>query len=230
MADYYSNSKEVEKKRETLVDKLARCESVGLMYLKGYTWRDIAEDQGITPAYAKQLADEYVNLIRESANNDPDFMDRIQENTLRFLKEFEEISKEAWETVRISTDAGMVTARINALKLSKEVAETKARLLQLLGGKVDSGYIARMQRAENVNQLLSSVIREIVADCDHCRAEAHIRLQEAFAMMGNDERAIEAQIIEEEEDEHEDSDCPGGMLGVDEFEAEILIREDGTDL
>lgn len=199
--DYYNKSRELAKQApESLFDKLARCEAVGIMALKGYTWTDIAEDQDISPATAKKYADEYYNIIRQSAMNDPDFMDRIQENTLRFLKEFEEIGKETWETVRISTDAGMVTARINALKLAKEVAETKARLLQLLGGKVDSGYIARMQRAENVNSVLSGVIRDIVSDCEHCRAEAQIRLQEAFAMMGNEGEAVEAEIIEDEDD------------------------------
>lgn len=212
--DYYSRNLP-ETKRESILERAARCEEVGLMRLKGYTWQDIAEAKDISPRLAKQLADEYTQLIAESAQNDPDFMDRIQENTLRFLKEFEEISKEAWETVNIATDAGMVTARINALKLSKEVAETKARLLQLLGAKVDSGYMARMQRAENVNQILSNVIREIVADCDHCRAEAQIALREAFAVMGEQERALDARDIEE-----------SAIEVVDDFDDD----EDGTAL
>lgn len=215
--DYYSKQRDnlPEPKRESILDRLGRCEEVGLMRLKGYTWQDIAEAKNISPKTAKILSDEYTQLIRESAEGDPDFMDRIQENTIRFLKEFEEISKEAWETVNIATDAGMVTARINALKLSKEVAETKARLLQLLGGKVDSGYMARMQRAENVNQILSQVIREIVADCDHCRAEAQIALREAFAQMGDDSRALEARDIEE-----------SSIELADEFDD----YEDGTEL
>lgn len=190
MTDYYSNTKP-EPHKETLLDKLNRVETVGLMRLKGYTFKDIAEDQGMSPATAKAYYEEYVELLKNEVESNPDFMDKIQENTLRFLKEFDEITKEAWETVRIATDAGMVTARINALKLASENAAQKARLHQLLGGQVDSGYIARMQKAETVNQILSAILREIVAECDHCRPEAQIRLSEAFAIMGNDREALQ---------------------------------------
>lgn len=207
MAEYYGIEKakqdNLPKKKESLLDKLKRCESVGVMRLKGYTLHEIAEDQGISPATAKAYADEYFLLVRETAEGDPDFMDRVQENTIRFLKEFEEIGKESWETVRIATDAGMVGARINALKLASEIAGQKARLLQLLGAKVDSSYVARMQRAEAVNQLLSSVIRDIVSECSHCRDEAQVRLAEAFSMMNDNESTLRAREYEEEAEDAE---------------------------
>lgn len=194
--EFYGSNNKPEKRKESLIEKLQRVEAVGVLHLKGYSYLDIAEDQHISPATAKAYTDEYKEILKYQAEADPDFMDRVQENTLRFLKEFDEIGKETWETVRISTDAGMVTARVNALKLASEIAAQKARLLQLLGGKVDSSYVSRMQRAESVNQILSSIIAEIVSECDHCRSEAKIRLAEAFAIMRQEERALDAHSIE----------------------------------
>lgn len=208
--DYYSrefSNLPDKRKPDSLIDKLERCQEVGLLFLKGYTYKDIAEKQEISPATAKKYVDEYMVMIRRQAEVDPDFMDRVQENTLRFLKEFDEISKEAWETVDIATDSGMVGARINALKLAAEIATQKARLLQLLGAKVDSSYVARMQRAETVNQILSNVIAEVVSDCEHCRDEARIRISEALAMMGDENAAINAQpFIEEAELVYDEAD------------------------
>lgn len=191
-------------RRETLIDKLERCEQAGVLRLKGYSWRDIAELMDISVAQAKSLADEYKSIIRQQAEDDPYFMDRLQENTLTFLREFEELSKEAWETVQIATDAGMVGARVNALKVAGEFASQRARLLQLLGGKVDSGYIARMQKAETVNQVLSGIIRDLIAECDHCRDEGLSRLSEAFALMGDDSSAANQRDFDYDLDEDDD--------------------------
>jgi len=81
----------------------------------------------------------------------------------------------------------MVSARNQALKLCLDIATKKAQLHQLMGtAKTDGEYIARMQKAETVNQIISKVIRDIVANCEECKEKARPMLREAFSMM-NDE-------------------------------------------
>lgn len=187
-----------------LIEEYNDTEQAGLLKLKGYNYTEIAQEMGITPKKAKAYVQKYMELIRFQATSDPDFLDRVEENTILFLKQFDELSKEAWETVKISTDQGSLSSRINSLKLAGEFLSQKGKLLQLMGGKVDSSYIARMARAESVNLILASIIKEIISTCDVCRPEAHRRLQEAFAAMGSVEDALEpepiyAEVVEDEE-------------------------------
>ena len=181
-------TQEITKSNLGLAEELHLVEEAGTLSIKGYNYSNIAELLEISPYKAKQYVQEYFRIIQSQADEDPYFLERVQQNTLRFLNELDEISKEAWETVNVATDNGMVTARTQALKLALEVTTKKAQLHQLMGGsKPDSEYIARMQKAESVNQILSEVLRDVVSDCERCRDMARIKLAEAFSLMENTE-------------------------------------------
>lgn len=177
-------SQEVARNGLGLAEELRLVEEAGTLSIKGYNYSNIAELLDITPYKAKQYVQEYFRIIKNEAEEDPYFLERVQQNTLRFLNELDEISKEAWETVNVATDNGMITARTQALKLALEVTTKKAQLHQLMGGsKPDSEYIARMQKAESVNQILSEVLRDVISDCERCRDMARVKLAEAFSLM-----------------------------------------------
>jgi predicted transcriptional regulator len=191
-------SQDVAKTNLGLAEELRLVEEAGSLSIKGYNYSNIAEVLEISPYKAKQYVQEYFRIINNQAEEDPYFLERVQQNTLRFLNELDEISKEAWETVNVATDNGMVTARTQALKLALDVTTKKAQLYQLMGGsKPDAEYIARMQKAESVNQILSEVLRDVVSDCERCRDMARIKLAEAFSLMEN----VQAEDVEDVESE-----------------------------
>lgn len=174
---------------ETIFDKAARVQEIGLLSLQGYTYTDIRERTGLSIPTIKSYVNQYKSHIQKSADDNPYFLEETQYNTLVLLAELDNLSKEAYETVEIATREGMVPARTQAIKLALDVATKKAALYQLMGGtKTDGEYIARMQKAETVNQLVSKVIRDIVKECDVCRDKAKVALREAFAMMESDEK------------------------------------------
>jgi len=190
-------SQEVAKSGLGLAEELQLVEEAGSLSIKGYNYSNIAELMEISPYKAKQYVQEYFRLIKEQSENDPYFLERVQQNTLRFLNELDEISKEAWETVSVATDNGMVGARTQALKLALDVTTKKAQLHQLMGGnKPDSEYIARMQKAESVNQILSEVLRDVISDCERCRDLARVKLAEAFSLMDNAESEESSDVSE----------------------------------
>ncbi len=172
-----------------LVGQLDLVERVGAMKVKGYRDSEVAEVLDITPYRVKQYYQEYQNVLQQQADNDPYFLERIQFNTLKGLAELDDIGKEAWETVEIATQSGMVTARVQALKLALDISTKKMQLMQLLGGgrTGDSDTMARMTKAEQVNALLSRVIKEVVSDCPQCQERSRVLLAEAFAAMQEDE-------------------------------------------
>ena len=121
-------------KEKTLFDKIKDVEDAGLMHVKGYSNHEIASLMSIKPAEVKTYIEEYKKILNRKADDDPYFLERVQFNTIKALKEFDELSKEAWETINIATDHGMVAARIQAIKLAGELArfcpESSEMLLQ----------------------------------------------------------------------------------------------------
>jgi hypothetical protein len=171
----------------TLLDQLKVVEDVGLLYVKGYSYSEISQLLSLSVDKTKSYITEYKKILSRQADEDPYFLEKLQFNTIKALQEFDQLSKEAWETVSIATDHGMVPARIQAIKLAAEVATKKAQLHKLLGGnQADNQYIARMQKAESVNQILSKILRDVIAKHPEISEEVRKELEIAFELMQSD--------------------------------------------
>jgi len=172
-----------------LLRELALVEQAGEYAIKGYSVSRISQLLEVTQKRAKSLVNEYYAIVRQQADSDPFFLEQIQFNTVKALKELDEISVQAWETVQMADDNEMINARLQALKLALDVSTKKAQLHNLLSGAAKSGdsdAIARMNKIESVNQILSKVLQEVVAGCPRCKELARTRLAEAFSLMDDD--------------------------------------------
>lgn len=176
------NIEKVEEK--SIFDKLKDIENVGLLHVKGYSNSEISSLMGIKIAEVKDNISEYKKILQQQVEEDPYFLERVQFNTVKSLQEFDELSKEAWETISIATEHGMVAARIQAIKLAGELAAKKAQLHKLLGGSTtDTEFVARMQKAESVNQILSRILRDVIGRHPDIAEEVRKELQVAFEIM-----------------------------------------------
>lgn len=193
-----SNIEPIEDKG--IIQKLRNIEEAGLLFVKGYSYHEIATLLSLKTGEAKEFIQEYKRILNKQAEDDPYFLERIQFNTIKALQEFDQLSKEAWETVNIATDHGMVPARIQALKLATEIAGKKAQLHKLMSGTSgDNDYIARMQKAENVNQILSKILRDVISKHPQIADEVRRELAVAFDIMKtSDEDIVDADIVEDE--------------------------------
>jgi len=176
--------REVEPVERTILDELAEIEQVGLLHVKGYSVHEISSLVNAPIERTKDMISEYKKILNRQAELDPYFLEKIQFNTIKALQEFDQLSKEAWETINIATDHGMVPARIQAIKLAAEVATKKAQLHKLMGGnQADAQYISRMQKAENVNQILSKILRDVISKHPQIAEEVRRELEIAFEIM-----------------------------------------------
>ena len=193
-----SNIEPIEDKG--IIQKLRNIEEAGLLLVQGYSYHEIATLLSLKTGEAKEFIQEYKRILNKQAEDDPYFLERIQFNTIKALQEFDQLSKEAWETVNIATDHGMVPARIQALKLATEIASKKAQLHKLMSGvSGDNDYIARMQKAENVNQILSKILRDVISKHPQIADEVRRELAVAFDIMKtSDEDIVDADIVEDE--------------------------------
>lgn len=188
-------------------------ERVADLHLKGYKPAEIGRALQLSTVQVKRYISSYQEYIATRVEADPEFMDRLQENTLEALDKFDMLIREAWETYETAKNADMLNQQLNGIKILKELEMERAKLLQLMGAKVDSGMLARMNKAERVNEIVSRIIKEIVANCPKCKVEVMPRLAEAFEMMNKPEEAVdirneadfidEAEIIEEDGEDHE---------------------------
>lgn len=189
-------------------------ERVADLHLKGYKPAEIGRTLQLSTVQVKRYISSYQEYIANRVESDPEFMDRLQENTLEALDKFDMLIREAWETYETAKNADMLNQQLNGIKILKELEMERAKLLQLMGAKVDSGMLARMNKAERVNEIVSRIIKDVVSNCPKCKVEVMPRLAEAFEMMNKPEEAVdirneedfidEAEIIEEEDgDDHE---------------------------
>lgn len=171
-------------KPKSLINKIQDVEKVGILHVKGYSMREIGSLMSLPINEVKEYIQEYKLILSDMIEEDPFFLEKVQFNTVKALTEFDELSKEAWETINIATDNGMVAARIQAIKLAGELATKKAQLHKLMGGnQTDGEYIARMQKAENVNQILSKILRDVISKHPAIADEVRKELEIAFEIM-----------------------------------------------
>jgi predicted transcriptional regulator len=191
-----SNLEKIEDK--SILGQLKDIEDAGILHVKGYSYHEIASLLSITTSKVKEHIGQYRAILQNRADEDPYFLEKIQFNTIKALQEFDQISKEAWETVSIATDHGMVAARIQALKLAADIAAKKAQLHKLIGASTstDNDYIARMQKAEHVNQILSKILRDVISKHPSIAEEVRRELAVAFEIMDPKEDIV----IENNED------------------------------
>jgi hypothetical protein len=190
-------------KTKSLIEKIKDVEQVGLLHVKGYSMREISTLMSIPVNEIKEYIEEYKLILNQTIEEDPFFLEKVQFNTIKALTEFDELSKEAWETITIATDNGMVAARIQAIKLAGDLATKKAQLHKLMGGnQTDGEYIARMQKAENVNQILSKILRDVISKYPDIANEVRKELEIAFEIMSGKATKIVEDVIEHDDDEN----------------------------
>lgn len=179
----------------TTIERFEKMERAGDLHLKGYKYSEIARELDVTPQHAKHLITEYKDYVRGRVQEDPDFLDRLQENTMEMLDAFDMLIREAWENYETAKNAEMLNQATNLIKVIGDLQDRKSKLLQLMGVKVDGGMMARMQKAEQVNDIVSGVIRDVVGECPRCRTEAQVRLAQAFSLMNKADEAAEMELV-----------------------------------
>jgi uncharacterized protein YjcR len=177
------------------------------MYMKGMSYSKIGQKMGVSSQQAKQYVETWNDYVKDKAANDPDLLDRFLENVLSYKEKLNVITEEAWNIAELADEHGAMSTKIQALRLAKDLAEMEARAMQLMSNRMESGYIERMKRVERVNGILSSIIKEVISDCDKCSTEAYRRLEEMYRIMPETEY-VDAETVGDDGGTPDDSDVP----------------------
>lgn len=170
------------------LDKAELIQEVAQLSMQGNTNADIARMKGISPGTVSTYIREWESWIKDKSSENPEMFDKVLENSLKFIENYDFMIKNAWEVHDDSKEAGVAATRLAALKLVQEMTAQKARFYQLLGPRVETNYLEKAKRAERVNEILSEILRDVISDCDRCYPLAWDKLRQAFSTM---EREIE---------------------------------------
>lgn len=165
------------------LEKAELIQEVAQLSLQGHSAADIARRKGISAGTVRSYLNEWESYIKNKAIEEPELFDRVLENSLKFIDNYNMMLKNAWEVHDESKDAGVPATRLSALKIIQEITAQQARFYQLLGPRQDTNYLEKAKRAERVNELLSNILREVIGDCERCGPIAWDMLREAFSIM-----------------------------------------------
>lgn len=185
------------------LEKVEVIQRVAELAMQGKKETEIAKEMGLSVGTVKNYIHEWETYIRQRTSDNPDLLEKVLENTVAFLENYDYILKEAWQVYNDAKDMNIAATRLQSLKLIHELTTQKARLVQLLGPKTDMRAQERARRAERVNAILSESIRNVISDCERCRPILWDELQSMFTPDNSEE--VEAVISEEEvPEENED--------------------------
>lgn len=172
------------------LEKANLIQEVAELSMKGVKETQIAAQKGISVSTVRVYLNEWEDFVKDKAVKNPELFDKVLENSLKFIENFDLLLKNAWEVHDEAMESAVPATRLSALKLIQEITTQKARFYQLLGPRQDVNYIEKTKRAERVNEVLSDIIRSTIADCGRCRPMVWDQLEEAFMMMNKDEKGL----------------------------------------
>ncbi len=160
-------SKEIE-----LVDRIDQMNRVVERYLKGDNATAIAKATGLKRAEVLDYIDEY----RDIARNDEEVKGRAREALHNADEHVNMIIKRTWETVEQVDNAGDYKTKATLLKNLSDIEGKRVEMLQKAGLYDDAALGDEIAEMEEKQQILINILKEVTADCPHCKLEVARRL------------------------------------------------------
>ncbi|QNN99190.1 hypothetical protein SEA_FAUST_87 [Streptomyces phage Faust] len=156
-----------------LLDRYEQINKVAQMYIKGTTNpTTISKELGIKRAEAISLLEEW----REIARGNDDIRDQAAEALQQGIQHYSMIVERFWETVEQADVAADYKTKNSVLKNIADVEAKKIDMLQKAGLYDDASIGDELAEMEEKQAILIAILKEVTADCDHCKLEVARRL------------------------------------------------------
>ena len=143
--------------------------------LKGSNPTQIAKDLNISRAAVLEYIDDWKNIISQ----DNRVRERAKEALSGADQHYAMIIKRAWETVEQADANNQLNNKTAALKLVADIEQKRMDMLHKAGVLEDSELASQMLETERKQEILMNILKEVTANCDHCKVEVARRLSQA---------------------------------------------------
>ena len=158
-----------------LADHWERINRVVNEFLKGNT--DATKIAKITGFTRKDVI-EYLNEWRNVVQSDRQVQMRAREALSGADAHYSMLIKEAWDIIEEATNTSNLAQRTAAVKLVADIQQKQIDMLQKAGVLENNEMADKILETEEKQQLLASIIKDVVSKCDTCKPAVMARLSE----------------------------------------------------
>lgn len=142
--------------------------------LKGNSATQIATTTGLTRKEVVELIDEWKSVV----HNDSNIRDRAREAISGADQHYAMLINEAWKTVQQADIQDALNVKATALKLIADIETKRIAMLQSVGVLENNELASQMAENERKQEVLVGILKEVTAQCSHCKLEVAKRLSQ----------------------------------------------------
>jgi hypothetical protein len=158
-----------------LADRWERINKVVDTFLKGTTNpTQIAKATGFKRTEVQEYLDEWRSVIQ----SDRQIQMRAREALSGADRHYSMLIEEGWDVINQAGQMGDLARKSTGIKIVSEIQQKQIDMLQKAGLIEDTELANQMMETERKQELLVKILKEVVADCNHCKLEVHRRLEE----------------------------------------------------
>lgn len=147
--------------------------------LKGNNPTQIAKNLGMKRAEVLESLDTWRGLMK----GDSHIRERAKEALVGADHHYAMLIQRAWETVEQADANSQLQIKAGALKLIADIEGKRIDMLQKAGLLEDNEMANQILENEKKQEVLVGILREVTANCDHCKFEVARRLSQVTGQM-----------------------------------------------
>ena len=158
-----------------LADRWEKINKVVDLFLKGTTNpNQIAKITG----FKRLDVQDYLNEWRSVIQSDRQIQMRAREALAGADKHYSMLIEEGWDVINQSGTQGDLSKKTAGIKLVADVQKKLIDMLQKAGLIEDTEMASQLMETERKQEVLVKILKEVVADCNHCKKEVFSRLEQ----------------------------------------------------
>lgn len=155
-----------------LPEHMERMDKVMELYFKSVPIKQIGQQLKLTRAQVLDTVDEWKQFAMSSRT----LTDRASEVVHQADGHFGQIIDSAWNVADQAEQAGELRNQISALGLAASTEEKRVKMLKDAGVLDNLELANQVAETEEKAEQIVAILKEVTADCDHCREEVRRRL------------------------------------------------------
>lgn len=158
-----------------LADRWERINQVVDLFLKGNTNpMQIARITG----FKRTDVQDYLNEWRSVIQSDRQVQMRAREALAGADRHYSMLIEEGWDVINQSTTANDLTKKTAGIKLVADIQQKQIDMLQKAGLIENNEMAEEIIETERKQEVLVKILKEVVANCEHCKKEVFTRLEQ----------------------------------------------------
>lgn len=155
-----------------ILDHIEEVNAVASQYIMGKNETEISKQLDIPRARVASHLKEW----KQMASNNEAVRSRAREALSAADQHYNYLIKQAYEVIDDANNQANLSAKTTAIKLVLEIEKERISMLQKAGLLENKELAEQLLETERKQEILVGILKEVTADCSHCRIDVMKRL------------------------------------------------------